>query len=131
MFEINCVRDIWINGHLTLWSPGYLQMFPCEIETFKPDDTVLLVHRKSVEVHVTTHVEVDSFRESQHPGLVDPEGGRFGVIGWSTQFYGLVNENIRHPETFTTSGGEGNESSSDVRTRQIFLYGLNSRISPI
>ena len=62
-------RDIWINGHLTLWSPGYLHMFSCEIEAFKPDDTVLLVHWKSVEVHVTSHVEVDSFGESQHSRL--------------------------------------------------------------
>ena len=106
-------------------------MFSSEIETFKPNDTVLLVHGESVEVHVTSHVEVDSFGESHHPGLVDSKGGRFGVKGWSTQFQGLINENIRYLETFTTSGGEGNVSSSDVRTRQIFLYGLNSRISPI
>ena len=86
------------NPSAVIATPVYsfnIYLFVCESKTFKLDLAVLLVHWEPgdsrvdrveyedspVEVHVASHVEVDPAGVSDCAVVVDPEGGRLGVVG--------------------------------------------------
>ena len=60
-----------------------------------------------MEVHVTGHVVVNPGGISDSAVLVQPQRGWSGVVGWHSQCFGLINENIWHPELGSFVGVQG------------------------